>query len=412
MEKFPVVFLSDKDEDITKEIQLDPLGFQNIWTYFGLKVIPHITTVSNELRNFYVLLLGYHLVSKYLDNRPDLKYFKSQKKTINAFDGLIITFEQLFVYSVIAIQATPDTGILGINNGRNNFKQKNSDPPVGPFESILTKQLVLGINGRYKMPFVEMGIITDSRRLKPEVSDKIASFYKEYPSIEKSVFDLFDRISKKSENSINFKSFAKQEAISDLTTVNDNFKILIREKMGLDRNTPAKKIYDILKPLDTKVNWREIMTETAGNFTGKDLENIMNIIYLEEFLCRVDIIFDSLFNGKNEANVTKLAEDIKINEAYSDFDKIKNDLTEPLKSRYERLKNVGMNIKTIYYDLIEYHKYICTSREKACWLDHDKIKNKLVIYNTGYQPSEYSGEIFWRRHYYIETLRNLIRGKL
>ena len=44
-EEFGRIVFTEKDEDITGTSMRDPLGLQPIWSYYGRKVIKHLTTV-------------------------------------------------------------------------------------------------------------------------------------------------------------------------------------------------------------------------------------------------------------------------------------------------------------------------------------------------------------------------------
>ena len=60
-------FLTELDRRAEVKGSRDPLGIQSIWVRFGRHVVGNLTTVSNSLRDFTTLLLGYYLAEKVAD---------------------------------------------------------------------------------------------------------------------------------------------------------------------------------------------------------------------------------------------------------------------------------------------------------------------------------------------------------
>jgi len=60
-------FLTELDSRAAIKGSRDPLGVQQIWTRLGRQVVGNLTTVSNSVRDFTVLLLGYYFVERVAD---------------------------------------------------------------------------------------------------------------------------------------------------------------------------------------------------------------------------------------------------------------------------------------------------------------------------------------------------------
>ena len=60
-------FLTDLDSRAAVKGSRDPLGIQQIWTGLGRNVIGNLTTVSNSVRDFTTLLLGYYFAAQLVD---------------------------------------------------------------------------------------------------------------------------------------------------------------------------------------------------------------------------------------------------------------------------------------------------------------------------------------------------------
>jgi hypothetical protein len=61
-------FLTELDDRAKIKGSRDPLGVQPIWSRLGRHVVANLTTVSNSVRDFTVLLLGYHFAQCVADD--------------------------------------------------------------------------------------------------------------------------------------------------------------------------------------------------------------------------------------------------------------------------------------------------------------------------------------------------------
>jgi hypothetical protein len=57
-------FLTDLDSRAAVKGSRDPLGIQQKWTRLGRHVVGNLTTVSNSVRDFTTLLLGYYFAAR------------------------------------------------------------------------------------------------------------------------------------------------------------------------------------------------------------------------------------------------------------------------------------------------------------------------------------------------------------
>ncbi len=60
-------FLTDLDSRAAVKGSRDPLGIQRIWTRLGRRVVGNLTTVSNSVRDFTTLFLGYYFAAQLAD---------------------------------------------------------------------------------------------------------------------------------------------------------------------------------------------------------------------------------------------------------------------------------------------------------------------------------------------------------
>ena len=66
-----LIFFSQKDEQLHKGLAQDPLGWGPLWSWFGHRLIPGLTTVSTGAVNFLVLLFMIDEVNQFLDEKGE-----------------------------------------------------------------------------------------------------------------------------------------------------------------------------------------------------------------------------------------------------------------------------------------------------------------------------------------------------
>jgi hypothetical protein len=88
-------FITSQDPNYTVKGSRDPLGLQVIWQEAGRWLIPNLSTVSSNIKDFQVLCIAYAL-----------------KKVLNisdeGFEDFFIRFEQLMAYT--RYKKNPDEG--------------------------------------------------------------------------------------------------------------------------------------------------------------------------------------------------------------------------------------------------------------------------------------------------------------
>lgn len=167
-------FLTEFDDRISSQLNLDPLGLQVIWSSYGQKIFRNrINSISNDVRS-YTLNLFNHAVTKALVENDAVqlgrrllndKAYGGQGKDSAAFkQACLIYLENVFTYAMVDAQAQPgvDTiGVLGISNARGRWGAEPKGNPRLVFSHetqahVLVRQNSLGVSGRYKTPLVEM----------------------------------------------------------------------------------------------------------------------------------------------------------------------------------------------------------------------------------------------------------------
>ncbi|MEZ4222318.1 MAG: hypothetical protein R3B13_15380 [Polyangiaceae bacterium] len=158
-------FLTDLDSRAAVKGSRDPLGIQSIWTRFGRSVVGNLTTVSNSLRDFTTLLLGYHFAEQLADEL-------GPGSELTTF----LKWEQLAAY---ARAAKGDWAFRGTERVRKALSDnKRVTISADPAYQILGNQKIYGLWGLYTMPARSSGLVEgDPPRLTPVAQEFVARVY-------------------------------------------------------------------------------------------------------------------------------------------------------------------------------------------------------------------------------------------
>lgn len=159
-------FLTDLDSRAAVKGSRDPLSIQQIWTRLGRHVVGNLTTVSNSVRDFTTLLLGYYFaeqIAQDLGPGTELSTF--------------LKWEQLAAYSRAEVNS--DFSFRGTEKVRKNLADDSrvclSDDRS---HQILSNQKIYGLWGLYTMPARSSGLVDgDPPRLTPPAADLVERFY-------------------------------------------------------------------------------------------------------------------------------------------------------------------------------------------------------------------------------------------
>lgn len=163
-------FLTEYDENISGELNIDPLGLLIIWSAFGQQVFrSRVSSISNDVRNYTLNLFNHWLVHELTEDDSIVLGKSLAKRYAGKHDqsfknACLLYLENTFAYSMVAHESQPSinsTGVLGISKARNQWNLRNGKPVLHfghePKAHLLENQLSLGVSGRYKTPLVEMG---------------------------------------------------------------------------------------------------------------------------------------------------------------------------------------------------------------------------------------------------------------
>ena len=280
-------FITEQDPNYTIKGSRDPLGFQVVWQAAGRKLIPFLSTVSGNIKDFQILCLAYAL-------KKELKIEDKQ------FEPFFLRFEQMMAYT--RYKSYPKEGFNGVDKVRKLMSGNPASVKISSAiaDQLLSNQKAYGIWGKYNSPFSEMRLtempeysnvyipkvlnndaflrqatlLSKKRDAQPAYieSDKMdewSDFLQKPSGIEKKLFiekllddtcgkELLNQI----DNNPDFRDLSFYELIQALTNAssNSNFKAIL----GYIANTekvicPLNRIF---RYLQTKSYWKNDEIET------------------------------------------------------------------------------------------------------------------------------------------------------
>ncbi len=165
--------LTEFDESISSELNVDRLGLLVIWSSYGQDIFRRrISSISNDVRNYTLNLFNHAVIRSLIEDdgvvlgkglRSVLAYAGRGKDSIAFKQACLIYLENAFTYAMIEAQnqkGVETTGVLGISKARRRWEETQGNPRLlFSHESnahVLVRQNSLGVSGRYKTPLVEM----------------------------------------------------------------------------------------------------------------------------------------------------------------------------------------------------------------------------------------------------------------
>lgn len=377
------VFFTEKDDSISGTSQRDPLGLQPIWSFYGRRVINHLTTISTSIHGFREVLLCLAVCREvYVE------------KSRFSFAELILFFEQLFIYT--SISKGRIEGILGSDNGNAKFIANNANPELSSTKTILVREISLGYYGRYKTPLSTMGIIDGRSELQIDIAE-IKKLYGEdrFLEIQKSFKKYIESNNKR------FNCFEAKE-------------VLFEAIFGKFR--PGERIFWINKLYEDKGEKKELMElcyqQVNKDTIAKELftslaskSEVSDILRLEPYLRCLEQIFYKAMSSKN-VNEIKIENIEAHRKGYQNFCQI-DSLSETALFR-ERIKYLKENCNpdsTNYIEnVIRYHELVCKQKKSSVWIDMDTEGRLQPFVNTNDVDIDIS---VWGRDYYLSSLKSI-----
>jgi hypothetical protein len=272
------LFISIQDPRQRPKGTRDSLGFEQIWTLYGRKIISGITTITSSLDNFIIALLGFYLSEENTNNE------NSQEKA-----HFFIRYEQLMAY--LRLEKNPNSNVLGISRAKKNMLDGNESLSIT--NQILSSQLSYGLWGLYSSALADVGLIKNRVPTK-QAEEIIGSIKKKYPSLIKYIVEK-----SKDEHFGKLRYEKHSDSLAEILN-NEDIKNKMLEILLQKSSLYQYVLNDTYRTYDGKIKYIKELIEDILN-TSND-ENLLNDIRDIEKIDLVMLVANKLFNAIRHSN--------------------------------------------------------------------------------------------------------------
>jgi len=445
--------ITDANKDIASSLYIDPLGMLVIWSSYGEAIFEkRVNSISNDVRNFTVNLMHHGVVQSLIADSSfvipeNLKVAIGDKKSAKFAQACLLHLENIYVFSMLtAEEKNVDTsGILGSNKGQKILgteeeKEKRNPKLVFTTEKqgqVLVRQLSLGVSGRYRTPFLELGYFDkyyhyNHDNVSKQRWDDYGKLLAKKPVLQ-SYFDAavahIKRLIKSAESSnsspeIQFNDIpddfknACRLAFSTSGKVGEITRDYWLNVTGLDQGAAGT----LLKALRTQsggaIEPEDIFNVAFNDNNAEEREKLEHVMQVEPFLTRISLLF-TLICRQNSQSIREIETEWEryggrhttLNELSRNIsDSAKHVLTGSARHRFEKLSSVAQceDMQLQIAELISYHKSVMHTRGQQPWVALRNDATKL--HARPLSPPDPAKELKWVNSYYLHQFNNLIRG--
>lgn len=371
-------FLTEKDANYSIKGSRDPLGFQVIWQAAGRKLIPNISTVSNNIIDFQILCLAYT--------------FKNELKIEDKdFESFFIRFEQIMAYIRLENKIDKERGFNGVDKVR---KLMTTNPPnyrISTENQILSNQKAYGIWGKYNRPFTDMQI-TSSISFDTIFSEKIKAnqdFKKQISSIVKNNDTKLKSIVLESFASLIGNHTQKEKELFTKTVLQDTCNQELLSIFNTSEEWKQLSFYDLMNFLD-------------ANSTNEVFKSILRyIVQTEKTISPLNRIFRYLQTKSYWKN-----EDIKKDEFITNC-RAKIDTSGFDDTSKSLAKLHDFNNLELVQGLVKRNETICHLRNSSSWMELTENGIDINHFEGALFDKDYNPELHSDNNYFLGSYKAL-----
>lgn len=437
---------TDFDDSIFSDGSIDPMGLRIIWTSIGSKIFHNkLNTISTDIKLYTLNLFHHYIIYTCMIHDVDGFNKTIRKKPyynkIDLIEGIVIFLENLLINATYnkGDSSLVVPGINKLQNLKNNEKRKGEVEKISIDRKagILIRQDLLGIHGRHKGPFLQMGIFNSTFEdiyNNTEVWEEATKIFNSSPWKEAADI-LLNLLSTKvfatsPKNGKHFEYNVKEILTTEIAEkyvsllnrknfLNDSIKLFWLNRLGLKSSTAGILYKYYLQQSKGQLDCQSILL-TAMNESNDQL--LIAISAIEPFLTLIDKCMNRILSSKSQFDddlILFITDWISNNDV--DLTIIKNCLTlnyinQESISRLEKLISIYTNAiesqkpaETFIIQIIKYHQEIMKSRGNLNWVSIG-IDNKLSVHKFSDQGIEYLKSRKWVNTYYIPTVDSLHKG--
>lgn len=438
---------TDYDESIFSDGSIDPMGLRIIWTSIGSKIFHNkLNTISTDIKLYTLNLFHHYLIQKCASEEPDSINKLIRKKPYfnksDLFEGMVIFLENVLIHAAYNKRdgSLSVPGINKLGNLKNNASKKSQVEKiaVNKDRGILVRQYLLGIHGRHKGPFQQMGVFNDNPEdiyNNPEIWKDAAVLFQSAPWKEAATV-LTELIKNKLLNpntkSGAFVEYKVEEVLTpDLTEkyvallkksiyVTETIKSFWLNRLGLNQATAGVLYKAYLQQKQNDMDFQQVIIHANNESNDSYLDAISAI---EPLLTLIDKCINRILNRStsqidedlkdfinhwlenNEVNADK----IKLYLSVQFINKEASNRLRKLLDIYNAAKQAQKPAEDLIIHLIKYHQEIMKSRGNLNWVSIG-VDNKIAIHKSTNQELAYLKSKAWVNTYYLPTVDSLHKG--
>ena len=441
---------TDYDETIFSDGSIDPMGLRIIWTSIGSKIFHNkLNTISTDIKLYTLNLFHHFLLQKCIKVDEDSVNKLIRKKPYynksDLFEGLIIFLENLLINAIynVADSSIMVPGKNKLSNLKKDDKNKKDTEriSVNRDNGILVRQYLLGIHGRHKGPFQQMGVFNDNYEeiySNQNIWNEAGAIFNTSPWKEAGevLTDLIkNKLLKANTKSGSYIEYKLEDVLTqDLTdkyvavlNKNIHYKENIRKfwlnRLGLTQDTAGVLYSEYLKQSSKELNYQDIIVN-AYKSSNDNLLGAINAI--EPLLTLIEKCINRILSSATvdiDANLKGFI-NYWLNNNEIDENSIKNYLTidylnQEAINRLQKLLEIYLSAKQAnspaeYFiiHLIKYHQDIMKSRGNLHWVSIG-VDNKISVHRSNFISDQYLEYLLskeWVNSYYLPTVNSLHKG--
>ncbi|MCZ3384594.1 hypothetical protein O3S68_20115 [Kosakonia sp. SOY2] len=441
-------FITEYDESLSGELNIDPLGQLIVWSSFGQQIFRNrISSVANDVRHYTLNLLHHYVIRSVLgDDKTQLgdalQKIYGGKNDVKLTHACLIFLENIYTLSMCDSQSKKGvvtTGVLGIVKARKLFADFNNPPLIfghGSDSQLLTQQLFLGTNGRYKTPMMNMHFFDQKYhyQLAEGISawEQAGQFILQTPQLKTLFRLLCDALQMqlgvrlKRDLTLHFADIDKKltqayvQAFRSSEYVGNYARDFWFEMTRL-REGASGALYHALEQAKEKQPAADIYHRALRlSHNEADRRLLRHIVHVEPYLAAIDLLFAGIWQRKKQT-----LEDIRQFWAQRGLDdhtlpkraeQVINDktllpaLSGTAHTRLERLLHVAQapSVAAQTIELLKYHEYVMQSRGQLPWIT---LTGETLTLQVPARPMhEDRKNDDWVNGYYIPQFRYMLKG--
>jgi len=446
--------ITDVNKELSSSIYIDPLGQLVIWSRFGEEIFQNrINSISNDVRNFTLNLLHHGVIQKLRADR-DFSIPTALEKKLGSIHQprfahtCLLYLENIAVYSLLTADPSMGVvtaGVLGSSNGRKLLDVADNNPELvfttEPKGQILVRQLGLGVSGRYRTPFIELGYFDKNYHysFNATANHRWIEFETELLKQNTELNECFEQAllhikqlvaeagNTNDSPSIAFNQVpdslkrAYQSAFASSAHVGAATRDYWLNVTKLNTGAAGMLLHALRNHLHQNIDVQSIFVEALSQpGDSADRMKLEHVLHLEPFLTQLNLLFSIICSNKMitladiEQEWRKFGYSNQTLRSAAEMLRGQSELLgvvhKTSKQRLHQLFDVASS-KTVAEQaekLIKYHEDIMKRRGQQPWVQLEKGKTKLHARMMKLPANDRAEQ--WSNSYYLHQFKHLLAG--